>query len=65
VPAARLVGLLAQYDPDRSPVIDVVRLGHEAQSRATLLPQVLYAFDPSERAVAGVRKREWQAVASR
>jgi len=26
---------------------------------------VLYAFDPSERAVAGVRKREWQALAPR
>ena len=25
---------------------------------------VLYAFDRSERAVAGVRKREWQAVAA-
>ncbi len=24
---------------------------------------VLYAFDPSERPVVGLRKREWQAVA--
>ena len=25
---------------------------------------VLYAFDPTERPVAGLRKREWQAVAA-
>jgi hypothetical protein len=39
----------------------LVRRSAELPQRAEWL---LYAFDPSERAVVGVRSREWTAVAS-